>query len=80
MKTFKPYFFIAFITTMILSCGSSAILTIPLENIDTSPIKTADLTLSEKQHWGHLDLLKDTIPAYAEIIKNKKGKKVIVAV
>ncbi|WP_445957375.1 S8 family peptidase [Yeosuana sp.] len=86
MKTFKPYFFIVFIATMILSCGSSAILTIPLENIDTSPIKTADLTLSEKQHWGHLDLLKDTIPgmsvdkAYAEIIKNKKGKKVIVAV
>ncbi|MCB0470904.1 MAG: peptidase S8, partial [Flavobacteriaceae bacterium] len=40
----------------------------------------------EKHTWGHLDLTKDTIPgmsvekAYSEIIKDKKGKTVIVAV
>ena len=45
-----------------------------------------ELTEDEKKNWGHLDLLKDTIPgmavdrAYAELIKNKKGKKVVVAV
>ena len=36
--------------------------------------------------WSHLDIVKDTIPgmsvdkAYAELLKNKKGKKVIVAI
>ena len=61
-------------------------LSTPIENIDTSPLKVTDLTEAEKKNWGHLDLVKDTIPgmaldkAYAELIKNKKGKKVIVAV
>ena len=58
----------------------------PVENIDNTPLKVSDLTENEKHTWGHLDLVKDTIPgmsvekAYAEIIKNKKGKTVIVAV
>lgn len=58
----------------------------PVENIDTTPLKIAELSTKEKQNWGHLDLVSDTIPgmsldkAYEEIIKNKKGKKVIVAV
>jgi subtilisin family serine protease len=66
--------------------GSSEILSTPIENIDSVPLKVSDLTEAEKQNWGHLDLVKDTIPgmsvdkAYAEIIQNKKGKKVIVAV
>ncbi len=52
----------------------------------TSPLKVTELTEAEKKNWGHLDLEKDTIPgmsvdkAYTEIIKNKKGEKVIVAV
>ena len=52
----------------------------------SSPLKVSELTEAEKQNWGHLDLEKDTIPgmsvdkAYSEIIKNKKGVKVIVAV
>ncbi|WP_231955231.1 S8 family peptidase [Aquiflexum balticum] len=45
-----------------------------------------DLTESEKKNWFHLDLLNDTIPglslnrAYTEIIKDKKGAPVTVAV
>ena len=86
MKSFKSLFFTAILASMLFGCGSSAILSTPIENIDSSPLKTADLTEAEKHHWGHLDLVKDTIPgmsvdkAYAEIIKNKKGKKVVVAV
>lgn len=80
--------FIAFLSFVIclISCGGSALISTPTENIDTSPLKTAELTKAEKENWGHLDLEKDTIPgmgvdrAYAEIIKNKKGKSVIVAV
>lgn len=47
--------------------------------------KTA-LTEEELQRWSHLDLHKDSVPgmsvdrAYNELIKGKKGKKVIVAV
>ncbi|WP_178991406.1 S8 family peptidase [Winogradskyella schleiferi] len=73
--------------TLFLGCGSTGeILSTPIENIDTSPLKVTDLTDAETKNWGHLDLVKDTIPgmsvdkAYTEIIKNKKGEKVIVAV
>lgn len=71
---------------LITSCGSSKLVTTPIENIDNTPIKYTDLTDAEEKIWGHLDFIKDTIPgmsiqkAYDEIIKNKKGTKVIVAV
>ena len=67
-------------------CGSTVILPTQVENIDNIPIKTSDLTDAELKTWGHLDLLKDTIPgmsvdkAYSEIINKRKGKTVIVGV
>lgn len=70
----------------LLGCGGTALVSTPVENIDTLPLKTSELTEAQKKNWGHTDLLTDTIPgmsvdkAYAEIIKNKKGKEVIVAV
>lgn len=83
----KTLLFSVFSATLLSSCGSGApILTTPVENIDTSPIKEAALTDIEAKNWGHLDLVKDTIPgmsvdkAYSEIIKGKKGQKIIVAV
>lgn len=48
--------------------------------------KKTPLTEQQLQRWSHLDIEKDTIPgmsvdkAYAELIKNKKGVKVVVAV
>ncbi|WP_203256585.1 S8 family peptidase [Hyunsoonleella ulvae] len=87
MRTFKQLIVIVLVSSILSGCGSTgAILLTPEENIDTIPLKVSDLTKAEKQNWGHLDLLVDTIPgmsvdkAYTEIIKNKKGKKVIVAV
>ncbi|MFP4844538.1 S8 family peptidase [Winogradskyella sp. PE311] len=75
------------IAILFFACGTTAdILSTPVENIDTSPLKVTDLTDVEKKNWGHLDLEKDTIPgmavdrAYKEIIKSKKGQKVIVAI
>ena len=83
----KPLFYLCLSTILFLGCGSTAdILSTPVENIDTSPLKVTDLTETEKKNWGHLDLERDTIPgmaidrAYTEIIKGKKGRKVIVAV
>ena len=77
---------LSFIISIFLGCGSTVVLTTPIENIDNTPIKFNELTELESQNWGHLDLITDTIPgmsvikAYAEIIKGKKGKTVIVAV
>ena len=66
--------------------GTSGVISTPVENIDTMPLKASELTENEKKSWGLLDLAKDTIPgmsverAYENIIKNKKGQTVIVAV
>tara|TARA_E500000318_G_scaffold49966_3_gene46821 strand:- start:9185 stop:10798 length:1614 start_codon:yes stop_codon:yes gene_type:complete len=70
----------------LMGCGSTALVSTPVENIDAVPLKVAELTQAEKKRWGHLDLVADTIPgmsvdkAYNEIIKSKKGKTVVVAV
>ena len=84
-KFFKPL--IAFFTASILmGCGATALVSTPVENIDAVPLKIVDLTESQKKSWGHADLITDTIPgmsvdkAYRDIIGNKKGTKVIVAV
>ena len=84
---YKPIATLSFAATLLVACGSAAdIISTPIENIDSSPLKVTELTAIEKNNWGHLDLEKDTIPgmavdrAYAELIKTKKGKKVIVAV
>jgi len=81
----KSIFLLSLLT--LIGCGSTGgLILTPIENIDTTPLKITDLTTKEKQHWGHLDLVSDTIPgmsvdkAYEDIIKNKKGKQVIVAV
>ena len=48
--------------------------------------KKADLPEEQMKRWSHLDLVKDSVPgmsvdrAYAELIKGKKGDKVVVAV
>lgn len=77
---------IYFLTLAFLGCGSTDIISTPIENIDNTPTKFNDLTDVEERSWGHLDLVKDTIPgmslqkAYNELIKSRKGKTVIVAV
>ncbi|MGS2725737.1 S8 family peptidase [Psychroserpens sp. BH13MA-6] len=84
---FKPLLFSIFAAIILLGCGSSSgVISTPIENIDSSPLKVSPLTDSEKKTWSHLDLATDTIPgmsvekAYKEIVKNKKGQTVIVAV
>lgn len=92
-NTYLKSLFTLSIVAILTSCGSTSsatggggLILTPVENIDTTPLKIADLTTSEKNNWGHLDLVADTIPgmsvdkAYDEIIKNRKGTKTIVAV
>ncbi len=74
------------VAILLMGCGATQLVSTPIENIDRIPLKVAELTEDEKRSWGHADLLTDTIPgmsidkAYDEIIGNKKGKTVIVAV
>ena len=72
---------------LLASCGGVAsIVSTPLENIDTMPLKAAPLSEQQTKTWNAADLLQDTIPgmsvdkAYAEILKGRKNSKVIVAV
>ncbi|MCC8359517.1 S8 family serine peptidase [Salinimicrobium sediminilitoris] len=84
---YKPML-VAGMAAVLASCGSSApaIVSTPIENIDEAPLKVSELTEVQLKGWGGADLVSDTIPgmsvqkAYNQIIKNNKGKKVIVAV
>ena len=87
MNIYKSFFIAGLTATLFYGCGGSLdVVSTPIENIDSVPLKESALTEQEKHTWGHLDLTKDTIPgmsvekAYSEIIKDKKGKTVIVAV
>lgn len=69
------------------SCNTSApLVQVQTENVDAVPTKVAELSEDQLKSWDFQDLVQDTIPgmsvdkAYAEIIKNKKGRTVIVGV
>lgn len=72
---------------LLASCGGApAIVSTPIENIDTIPLKNVDLDNTQLKNWFLKDLVSDTIPgmsvdkAYDELLKNKKGTTVIVGV
>ena len=43
-------------------CGSTALVSTPIENIDTVPLKVSELSEEASKRWGHADLMQDTIP------------------
>lgn len=71
---------------LLVSCGTPTIVSTPIENIDTIPLKNIVLTEAQLKNWNSADLKTDTIPgmsvdrAYNELLKNKNGQTVIVAV
>ncbi len=72
---------------MLASCGSGfTIVSPPIENIDSTPIKTTELTEDQAHNWKDYDLVTDTIPgmsvnkAYNEILQGRMGETVVVAV
>ena len=87
MKTqFKPLYLSFALAIVLFGCGSTKMVSTPVENIDKMPLKTTPLKEKDLQRWSHLDLVKDTVPgmsvdkAYAEVLKGKKGTKVIVGI
>ena len=89
MKNLKILFITGIATLIVSGCGTSVapIISAPIENIDTQPLKITDLNEDQLKNWPAMDLVTDTVPgmsvnkAYSEILNNrKKGVKVIVAV
>ena len=85
MKLIKPLFLSATTAFILASCGSTNVVSTPITNIDSTPLKVSKLTEVELNSWSHLDLVKDTIPGMSvdkayEFLKGKKGKTVVVGV
>lgn len=85
-RRFNGIFGLSISAILLWGCGATQLVSTPIENVDRVPLKVTELTDEERKNWGHADLLTDTIPgmsvdkAYREIIGNKKGKTVVVAV
>lgn len=77
---------LALSATLLTACGTSrkTVATTPVPTTITA--KKADLSENDLQRWSHLDIYKDSIPgmsvdrAYEELLKGKKGQKVVVGV
>ena len=87
MRTFKPFYVSTIAALVLASCGTtSKIISTPAENVDAIQIKTTKLAEKDLQRWSHFDLVKDTVPgmsvdkAYTELLKGKKGTKVVVGI
>ncbi|MEY2629311.1 MAG: hypothetical protein RLZZ469_206, partial [Bacteroidota bacterium] len=71
---------------LLYSVFSLLSLTVTAQETQPVPFKKAPLTEEQQQRWSHLDLEKDSIPgmsvdkAYSELLKGKKGAKVVVGV
>lgn len=63
MRTLKPIYLTATLALILASCGStSKMVSTPIENIDSQPLKTTPLAEEDLKRWSDLDLIKDTIP------------------
>jgi subtilisin family serine protease len=85
-KNFRPLYLSLAFAFALSSCGTQKMISTPVENIDNLPLKTTPVAENDLKRWSHLDLVKDTLPgmsvdkAYAELLKGKKGQKVIVGI
>lgn len=87
IQTTKSLMIAAIGAAFLTSCDTpSALITVPVENVDSNPLKVATLTDAQEKAWSHSDLKKDTIPGmsvdktYAEVLPGKVGQQIIVAV
>ena len=85
-RIFRPLYLSLAFAFALASCGPQKMVSTPVENIDNLPLKTTPIAENDVKRWSHLDLVKDTVPgmsvdkAYAELLKGKKGQKVIVGI
>ena len=86
MKYNKSLILSACAASIFFRCATIKVTNVPIKNLSEIASKQAEINEKERRTWGHLDILSDSLPGmsvektYTEIIKDKKGKKVIVAV
>ncbi|CAM2849956.1 S8 family peptidase [Flavobacterium frigoris] len=90
MNSIKPICLSAFAVLVLAGCGAQKqVSSFSSLTAITAPLnvkKNAALKENELKRWSHLDIVNDTIPgmsvdrAYAELLKDKKGVKVIVGI
>lgn len=90
MSHIKPIYLSAFALMVLAGCGATKQASVATPEIAvTAPlviVKKAPVSENDLKRWSHLDLVKDTIPgmsvdkAYEELLKGKKGTKVIVGI
>jgi subtilisin family serine protease len=83
MKKIKLTYLSLALAIALTGCSTTKV---TMYNVDALPVKKAKITTEQLQRWSHLDVLTDTIPgmsvdkAYAELLKDKVGSKVIVGI
>ena len=83
MKKIKLTYLSLALALALTGCSTTKV---TMYNVDSLPVKKAKITDDQLQRWSHLDVITDTIPgmsvdkAYAELLKDKKGTKVIVGI
>lgn len=88
MNSIKSIVFLGLSSFFLVGCSASKSSFTNLKPLssETVPLKNGKISDADLLRWSHLDLIKDTIPgmsvdrAYEELLKGKKGQKVIVAV
>jgi cell wall-associated protease len=90
MNNIKPICLSAFAVLVLAGCGAqkqvSNVASLPAISAPLNVTKKLTLKENELKRWSHLDIVNDTIPgmsvdrAYAELLKDKKGVKVIVGI
>ncbi|RZJ67970.1 MAG: peptidase S8 [Flavobacterium sp.] len=86
MRLYSPYVAAVLAAAVLSSCGASKMTVAPISTTTAFVAKKAPLKEPALQRWSHLDIVKDSVPgmsvdrAYTEVIKGKKGEKVIVGV
>jgi subtilisin family serine protease len=85
MKLVKPIMLAGTVALFLTGCKPVSLIQTPTVNIDTLPLKVADLSEDQLNEWSHYDLVADTIPGMSvnkayEFLKGKKGTTVVVAV
>ncbi len=87
MNILKSSLLVTASALVLSSCGGvPPIVSTPVDNIDTIPLKITPITDTQMKMWNLADLSTDTIPgmsvdrAYSELLQGKRGQQVIVAV
>ncbi|MBA0883382.1 S8 family peptidase [Flavobacterium undicola] len=89
MNTIKPICLSVFSALVLAGCGAQKLPNYKSLTEITAPVnikKNKALTETQLKHWNQYDIVKDTVPgmsvdrAYAELLKNRKSKKVIVGI